>query len=168
MTDTFTTWINFVLTQEGGLTDDANDPGGLTSYGIDQRSHPDVDIRNLTRDGAIAIYQADYWLKSRADKLPPALAMIYADAAVNQGLGAAAVLLQQSLGVKADGNIGPVTLAAANTADVRTLVTEFAARRALRYAGTANLASFGLGWMRRLAAAHALALSLAPVAEVVS
>jgi hypothetical protein len=35
------------------------DDGGLTKYGIDEESHPDVDIANLTRDQAIAIYAKD-------------------------------------------------------------------------------------------------------------
>jgi len=30
--------------------DDKDDPGGATKFGIDQRSHPHVDIRNLTAE----------------------------------------------------------------------------------------------------------------------
>ena len=169
--DVFTVWVNFVLEREGGLTDDKNDPGGLTNFGIDRRSHPDVDIRALTRDQAIEIYRQSYWLKSQADKLPPALAVIYADSAVNQGLGAAARLLQTACGVGVNGIIGPATLAAlvrlaareaANGKSLAQLVDEFASRRAVRYADANKFASFDLGWMRRLMACHTLALSLIP------
>ena len=163
-TDVFTTWVNFVLEHEGGLTDDPHDPGGLTNFGIDQRSHPGVNIRALTRDGAVAIYRTAYWLKSQADKLPSGLDVIYADAAVNQGLGEAAILLQQALQVKIDGHIGPATLARASAAtDLRAVVAEFAARRAVHYATTGGFTRYGLGWMRRLADSLELALSLMEV-----
>ena len=160
MSDIFTLWVNFVLSREGGLTNDANDPGGLTNFGIDQRSHPQVDIRHLTRDQAVEIYRTSYWQASHADKLPPPVALVYADAAVNQGLGEAARLLQQALDVTVDGAIGPATLAAVARHDPAALATEFTARRVLRYAETDHLADFGLGWMRRAQAALALALWL--------
>ncbi len=161
MPDIFTAWVTFVLSQEGGLTNDPADPGGLTNFGIDQRSHPQVDIRHLTRDGAIEIYRTSYWQASHADQLPAPVALVYADAAVNQGLGAAARLLQQALEVTVDGAIGPATLAAANRHDARALATEFTARRVLRYAETDHVDHFGLGWMRRAQAALVLALAAA-------
>ncbi len=134
--ETFTRWVNFILKEEGGLTDDPHDPGGLTNFGIDQRDHPDIDTRHLTRDEAIEIYRTQYWLKSQADKLPPAIAIPYGDAVVNMGLGEAALLLQASLGVKVDGHVGPATLATANSHDARSVLAEFTSRRATRYAQT--------------------------------
>lgn len=47
---------------EGGYVNNPKDPGGETKYGIAKRSHPDVDIKNLTLDGAIDIYHREYWL----------------------------------------------------------------------------------------------------------
>ena len=60
----FEAMIDFVLQWEvvkdrqGNVIaeDDPDDPGGLTKYGIDQRSHPNVDIRNLTEEEAKDIY----------------------------------------------------------------------------------------------------------------
>src|SRR6266700_2325053 len=57
--------VKVVLVDEGGYSNDPDDPGGETNYGIDKRSHPDVDIKNLTEAQAIDIYYTDYWQKYR-------------------------------------------------------------------------------------------------------
>jgi lysozyme family protein len=152
--------LAFVLEHEGGdkITDDPRDPGGLTRYGICQRSYPGLDIRNLTRADAAAIYARDYWQASRCDKLPPTIAFMHFDCSVNQGVGAAAKLLQEALGVIPDGKIGPNTIAAALMAKPIPILIEYAARRGKRYADNPNFDRFGLGWLRRLSAclAHSL------------
>jgi lysozyme family protein len=149
MTDLFSVWSSFALFCEGGLTNDPHDPGGLTNFGIDQRDHPDIDIRHLTRDAAIEIYRTQYWVKSKSDQITSSISIQYADAAINMGIHEAAILLQEALDINADGDVGPVTIAAANKhASVETLI-EFAARRADRYAKTDGVERFGLGWFRR-------------------
>lgn len=45
----------------GGYTNDPADPGGETKWGISKRVYPNVDIKNLTLDGAKAIYLRDFW-----------------------------------------------------------------------------------------------------------
>jgi len=45
----------------GGYTNDPNDSGGETRWGISKKAYPDVDIKNLTLDGASAIYRKYYW-----------------------------------------------------------------------------------------------------------
>ena len=55
--------IDFVLCEEGGLSNHPKDPGGLTQFGISQRSYPKLDIRRLTVDAAKAIYQRDFWAR---------------------------------------------------------------------------------------------------------
>ena len=44
--------IEVVLEHEGGYVNDPKDPGGETNFGIAKRSHPDVDIKNLTKEDA--------------------------------------------------------------------------------------------------------------------
>ena len=45
--------IEVVLHHEGGYVNDPKDPGGETNFGIAKRSHPDVDIKNLTKEWEI-------------------------------------------------------------------------------------------------------------------
>jgi len=60
-------------------------------------------------------YKANFWDVNRLTDLrsQEAANHVY-DHGVNRGVGTAAILLQRVLGVKLDGNIGPVTLATAN------------------------------------------------------
>jgi hypothetical protein len=69
---------SFVVPHEGSAyTVDSNGKG--VKYGINEGSHPGVDVKNLTKDQAYQIFKADYWDKSGADKLAPALAALHAD-----------------------------------------------------------------------------------------
>ena len=150
--------MNFVLSEEGGTANHPRDPGGLTRFGISKRSYPDLDIANLTRDGAISIYARDYWKPICGDALPSGLALLVFDCAVNQGVGTAIRLLQESLYVPVDGVLGPVTLQAAQRSGP-DLLREFCCRRAFRYEINRNEKTFGLGWFRRLFLAYTKALS---------
>lgn len=143
--------LEVVLHHEGGYVNHPSDPGGETIYGISRRSHPDVWAKGRpTLDDAKRIYYRDYWLPIKADAMPFPVALMVFDAAVNAGNRRAAILLQRALRVTADGSIGPVTLAAANRADTRTLVNHIAAERIIFNSGLSNWGSFGLGWSRRV------------------
>ena len=146
----FDAWIDWLLEIEGGYTSNAADPGGETNWGIAKRYHPTVDIKNLTREGAAAIYRVEYWNALQCDELPAAVAFMVADAGVNEGTGTAAKLLQRALTVSADGVIGQQTIAAAKGANQAALLKEVAARRMVKYATDPNALSFELGWARRL------------------
>ena len=155
-----------VVGAEGGFTDDPRDPGNWTggaidrgecrgtNWGIAARSFPDRDIRALTRDDAKAIFRAHYWVPIEGDRLPPVLALIVFDAAVNNGLGRATRWLQGALGVPEDGAIGPGTLAAldAHAGSGVTLCADYLARRTDYMARLPGWQVFGLGWARRLCA----------------
>lgn len=148
----------FVLTQEGGMSDDPADPGGITKFGVSHRSYPEVDIANLTEEAAIALYRVDFWDRCSCDQLPAYLAIALMDTAVNQGPSAARRLLQASLAVKQDGVIGPVTIQAAHNADAVEVLAEFIARRSLAYALNPAVTRFGLGWFRRVSELHQLSM----------
>ena len=75
---------------------DPDDPGGLTKYGVDQRSHPRVDIRNLTEKQALDIYRNEYWDRNHIDNMPAKLGEAYFNACVNCGAGRAKKLLAVS------------------------------------------------------------------------
>jgi lysozyme family protein len=95
---------------EGGYVNDSKDKGGETKFGISKNAYPDLDIANLTYREAVAIYRRDYWDTIRGDDLPPAVALIVFDHAVNAGVSVAAKLLQDLVGVSQDGIVGPHTI----------------------------------------------------------
>ena len=90
--------IAFVLQHEGGYVNHPDDPGGETKYGIAKRSHPSLDIKKLTVDGAKGIYLAEYWIPSGAGKLENDLALVHFDTAVNCGIARAQNILAESDG----------------------------------------------------------------------
>lgn len=144
--------VHFVLAEriEGGYVNDPRDPGGETKFGISKRSYPKVNIKTLTRDDAIAIYKRDYWDAAHCDELPPRVAVVMFDCAINQGPGIAARLLQNALGVAVDGVIGAQTLGAARDANPDDLVIQFIGWRLRRYAFTAGAATYMRGWANRV------------------
>lgn len=108
--DKFDIAMKFTLRWEGGYVNHAADPGGETNFGIAKRSHPDVDIKNLTEEGAKKIYRESYWNKIKGDELAPAVALAVMDYAVNSGTSRSAKTLQKVAGARVDGAIGPNTL----------------------------------------------------------
>jgi len=132
MTDDFKNAMKFILDHEKVMSrgkvvseHDPRDLGGLTKYGIDARSHPGVDIENLTEEKATAIYWQE-WLECKADKLPWPLSFAYFDACVNSGVRQGVLLLQRTVGAKDDGIIGPATIGAAVAACKLKPATEVA------------------------------------------
>jgi lysozyme family protein len=87
MTDTFQNALTFVLKWEGGYSNDPVDPGGETKYGISKRAHPNVDIKNLTKEQAGEIYRKEYWTAMSCDSMTPSVAICVFDSAVNCGVG---------------------------------------------------------------------------------
>lgn len=73
--------------KDGGYTNDPVDPGGETKWGISKRAHPDIDIKSLTKEEALIIYEKEYWLKVGADKMDKRMAIVCFDSAVNCGVG---------------------------------------------------------------------------------
>ena len=96
MINNFNKALAFVLKWEGGYSNDPNDPGGETKYGIDKRSHPGLDIKNLTLEQASDIYKNEYWNKCKCDELEWPFDIIVFDTAVNMGPNRALVLFQEN------------------------------------------------------------------------
>lgn len=72
--------------------------GSPVNFGINQGANPDVDVKNLTQSAAAKIAKDRYWTPSGAENLPPALAAVQFDTAMNMGVGTAKELLAKSNG----------------------------------------------------------------------
>lgn len=112
----FSDALSLVLKLEGGFSDDPDDPGGRTNYGITQDTYDHTgykDVKNITMDEVRRIYLTGYWdvamCPAICDK-SEALATIHFDNAVNCGVTPANKMLQDILHVRVDGIIGPITL----------------------------------------------------------
>lgn len=149
--NSFTDAIALLLSNEGGLVDNPADPGGLTNWGISQHQYPDLDIRSLTRDQAVAIYKRDFWDKVQGDTLDPVMAFQLLDFAVNAGIGTAVRKAQQVVGVADDGNWGPVTRAAVAAMPRTVFVAKYGAAKIRFYTKLTTFPTFGAGWMNRVA-----------------
>lgn len=145
--------VKLTLGWEGGYVNDPSDPGGETNFGIAKRNHPNVDIRNLTVDGAIQIYQAEYWNSLYEQIFSQTVANKLFDMGVNMGVGTAVKLLQRTLGVGQDGAFGPRTLLATNQ-EADALLAPYKSILAQHYQEIAARnpaeAKFLNGWLHRV------------------
>jgi len=150
-----------VLIREGGCVNDPHDPGGPTKFGITQhtltawRGHPVTpeEVFALTRDEALHIYQKKYVEEPGFMQLPNGLRAAVVDFAVHSGPVTAVKQLQKSLGVTADGILGPTTLAAIRMSYLPRVQDEYAKAR-VRYLGSLVAtqpmkARFLVGWLNR-------------------
>jgi lysozyme family protein len=141
--------IRNIIAREGGYVNHPSDPGGETKFGISKRAYPNLDIKNLTEDAAVAIYVKDYAAPLKLDRLPPQLAVVLLDFAVNSGVSAAAKELQKLIGAEVDGRIGEATLdkLRASKEDLALALTK--ARWDFLHK-LPTFVPFGRGWTRRL------------------
>ena len=146
--------VTIIIDLEGGatVTEDPRDPGGLTKYGISLNAHPELGregLLNLTLEQAKAVYKRAYWTPTRCDDLPKQLRLCVFDSAVNQGVKAAIETLQRTLKVTPDGQLGPVTLRAAQNSPADG-ASYFLTERAFSYQRLPTFKTYGRGWIRRL------------------
>lgn len=145
----FHTAIERILSHEGGYVNDPRDPGGETQWGVSKRTYPSVNIKTLTRDGAIAIYQADFWQPVASKVHDSALCFQLMDAAVNHGMGNAVRFLQRAIGVADDGHFGRASQAALELMDPHDVHLLFMAERFEFWTKLKSFDTFGRGWTRR-------------------
>lgn len=154
-----------VLEMEGGYSDDPHDPGGPTNKGITlsvyarwigERIEPATRGRLLSQLKGIAdtmvreIYETRYWVPADCARMPPALALLHFDTAVNHGVGTAIRMLQEAVGANVDGEVGPQTRASIAGKPLAETLVAYAEIRRERYRGLAHFWRFGRGWMRRV------------------
>lgn len=159
----FPACLDEVLGHEGGYVNHPSDPGGETNMGISKRSYPNENIRGMTRARAAEIYRRDYWRPVRGDDLPAGLDLVAFDPAVNSGVSRGAKWLQEALGVRADGKIGPQTIAAAKAAHVEAVIARACDLRLAWLRTLPTWETFGKGWSRRVESVRETATAMARV-----
>lgn len=112
--------IKYVLAFEGSdYTNDPKDKGGETKFGISKRAHPNVDIKNLTKDQVIQIYRTEYWDKYGIERFKDEFQLPMFDMTVNMGFKNAVICLQRAINtlplkIDEDGVLGAQTFDALN------------------------------------------------------
>ena len=170
-----------VLKAEGGFVNDPDDPGGPTNYGVtlktlkrlghdlNQDGRVDIaDLKQLSSTQTVQIFVQDYFYKPQIDQLPHMLHAPVFDMYVNAGTHAIKVLrctlILFDMEITVDGVIGPITIAATQTAARRApdhLVDAYGIERVNYYLSLAdarpNLHKFARtrrvnkgGWIKRV------------------
>lgn len=141
-----------VLRHEGGLVNSPQDPGGLTNFGLSQRTYPKLDLRHITKSEAIEIYRRDFWYP-KYDRMPYEIAAKVFDIAVNCGARTAHKLLQRAAQVIDDGVIGNRTIDAVNAFSVGALLDNITIEQKKFYAAVVHnrptSSIFMAGWTHR-------------------
>lgn len=119
---TFDQIVTKHIKTEGGYVNHPDDPGQETKYGISKRFNPDIDVVNLTVDGAKAIYYECYWKPFRLDEIKHFVVVeeLFDEIAGPQGPKTTIKIAQGALillgkDVVLDGVIGDETINALNT-----------------------------------------------------
>lgn len=164
-----------ILKNEGGFEDDPHDPGnrlpdgraGCTNFGVTQANWENFvghevtheDMRALTINDVNPFYRKRYWDTIKGDDLPMGVDYAVFDFEINSG-GRAAKALQSFLGVTADGQIGPATLRALETANPREVATAVCEARLAFLQSLPTYGTFGKGWSRRVAEVEQTAFNM--------
>lgn len=168
--------IRLVLGSEGGYTNDAADPGGPTNFGItiyDYRKYvkPDAtaaDVRAMTVEEAIAIYQAKYWAAQRCGDLMSGVDYAVFDYGVNSGIGRSSKVLRRVLGMSdVTSIVTEDVIIAVSEAKASTIINEICDERLNFLQSLRTWSVFGRGWGRRVVEVRAAALQLASGTPIV-
>jgi lysozyme family protein len=175
--DRFSEIMQTVLKWEGGFVNHPHDPGGATNFGITHKvlaewrgvaSVTPNEVKNMSKEEAIAIFRDRYWTKIKGDRLPPPIDFIVMDGAVNHGVPNMLRMLQEAVGVAASGQMGDDTISAV-TAQTTTqesvidLAVKLADARKARYTNHPKSQHFIRGWRNRLNDVMSAALKPYPV-----
>lgn len=165
----FANTVKVTLEYEGYFSDDQDDRGGATKFGISQSFLNAIKYHKkaieLTKDNAIELYYQHFWLKCNCELLHPGVALMLFDYAVHSGVPGACKELQRVLSYEPeinlaiDGIIGNKTIKALNTViqktgGYETVVQGLATKRGELFFNIIkkreNQAKFYRGWFKRL------------------
>ena len=150
--------FDLLISHEGGFVHRpfTDDPGGATKYGITEKvaraNGYTGAMQDLTLDFSKSVYRKQYWDACQCDAMPDSIRYPLFDAAVNSGVGQAIKWLQSSVGVKADGVIGPMTRQSVNMAAPQVVRQKMIGARLRFMTNLSNWTANAKGWSRRIAA----------------
>ena len=161
--DRFEKIFDYLLKVEGGYSNDKNDKGGKTKYGITEEDARDFgykgDMQDLTKDFAKNIYLKKYYLGNKLDKVVnDKVALSVCDFIVNGGAWGAkkaqAALNELGFDLRVDGILGEKSLAALNEVDENKFLEKYhdLQRRYYRVlaANKPSQKKFLTGWLNRV------------------
>lgn len=149
----FTKAFELMIANEGGYVNDPSDPGGETYKGVARKMQSkwagwttidmlkrqtgfpanldkDIDLQESVKD----FYQVNFWDKIKGDQISDqAIANSIFDFGVNAGTGTSSILAQMVIGAKADGVIGPQSVAAINAFNPEHFLAAFTVAKIARY-----------------------------------
>lgn len=164
MDDRFEKIFDYLLKVEGVYSDDKNDKGGKTKYGIIEEEARDFgykgNMQDLTIDFAKNIYLKKYYLGNKLDKVVNnKVALSICDWAVNSGRNGtknAQIALNQltNANLNVDGIIGNKTLEALNAADPEKFLEVYHNLQRIYYRSKVEAdktqEDFLTGWLNRV------------------
>ena len=161
--DRFEKIFDYLIKVEGGYSNDKNDKGGKTKYGITEEDARDFgykgDMQDLTKDFAKNIYLKKYYLGNKLDKVVnDKVALSVCDFIVNGGAWGAkkaqAALNELGFDLRVDGILGKKSLAALNEVDENKFLEKYhdLQRRYYRVivANKPSQKVFLKGWLNRV------------------
>ena len=162
--DRFEKIFDYLLKVEGGYSNDKNDKGGKTKYGIIEEEARDFgykgDMQDLTIAFAKNIYLKKYYLGNKLDKVVnDKVALSMCDWAVNSGRNGtknAQIAINQltNANLDVDGIIGNKTLEELNAADPEKFLEVYHNLQRIYYKGKVEAdktqEDFLAGWLNRV------------------
>jgi lysozyme family protein len=159
--------VDVILSHEGGLSDHASDPGGLTNFGITLATFRDYrgkqatgdELRHITRADAEQVYRDLWWDRYHYERIrDQRCATKVFDCSVNTGAKRAHTLAQQATNtigaaVAVDGYLGEQSIDALNACDPEEWLYAMCHQQMAFYQHLTErkpeLAVFRRGWMKR-------------------
>lgn len=161
------------LIYEGGLSMIRSDPGNWTggkvgvgelkgtNFGIAANTYPNHDIKHLTKDQAIAIYERDYWPKVGGDELPMGVDQVAFDAGMNSGPSRGLMWVGKAAGLTANFTAVNVARAVKAKPDTIAVIKRACANRMGFLKSLGTFGKFGSGWTRRVTQMEAIGVKMA-------
>lgn len=160
--------LQFTLKFEGGFTNNPKDPGGPTNLGVTQatlsgflgRQATIAEVKALTPATVAPLYRHRFWDHVGGDDLPEGIDLAVFDFGVHSGPSRGVIGLQRALGIADDGDVGDVTIKAANKADPKTTINAVCDGRMAFLRQLKVFKAFGKGLTSRVDKCRTAALSM--------